>query len=143
MGEQSCKNDMKKLHFMTIETLCAVSFGVSGGSVSGSKTLYSITCNSRTGVFIQDCSYSILSGYSVTGCNIGSSMTIGCYNSSNCEHGNVRLVDGNSTLEGRVEFCTQGLWGAITTSNWDVNDAKVVCRQLGLPWECELNNKLL
>ena len=64
-------------------------------------------------------------------------MIIGCYESTSCEQGDIRLADGNSTFEGRVEFCTQGLWGAITASNWDVNDAKVVCRQLGLPWECE------
>lgn len=66
-------------------------------------------------------------------------MIIGCYESSNCEQGDIRLVDGNSMLEGRIEFCTQGLWGAISTSSWDANDARVVCRQLGLPWECELN----
>ena len=64
-------------------------------------------------------------------------MTVGCYESANCNAGDVSLVDGNSTLEGRVELCTQGLWGAITTSSWDTNYAKVACRQLGLPWECE------
>ena len=121
-------------------TYITVFFGISGGSVSGSKTLYSITCTGQTEVFTRDCSYSIIPGYSVSGCTIRSSMTIGCYSSSSCEQGDVRLVDGNNTLEGRVEFCTQGLWGAITTSSWDVNDAKAVCRQLGLPWECELNN---
>ena len=70
-------------------------------------------------------------------------MTVGCYESSTCNTGDIRLVDGNSTLEGRVELCTQGLWGAITTSRWDSNDAKVVCRQLGLPWECEFMLKYM
>jgi deleted-in-malignant-brain-tumors protein 1 len=47
-------------------------------------------------------------------------------------------MDGNSTSEGRVELCTQGLWGAISISGWDSNEAVVVCRQLGLPWECKI-----
>ena len=66
-------------------------------------------------------------------------MTVGCYESANCNAGNVRLMDGNSTSEGRVELCTQGLWGAITASDWSSSDAVVACRQLGLPWECELD----
>ena len=69
-------------------------------------------------------------------------MIAGCYKPSNCSVGDVRLVDGNSPSEGRVEFCIQGLWGAIAAiryySDWHSNDAKVVCKQLGLPWECEL-----
>ena len=48
-------------------------------------------------------------------------------------------MDGNSTMEGRVELCTQGLWGAIITSGWSSSDAVVACKQLGLPWECELD----
>ena len=69
-------------------------------------------------------------------------MMAGCYKPSNCSVGDLRLVDGNSTSEGRVEFCTQGLWGAIAIryySDWSTNDAKVVCKQLGLPWECEFD----
>ena len=115
----------------------AVSFGTSGGYVIGTTTLYSITCTGQTGVFTQDCTYSIIPGYSVPGCNLWSGMRVGCYEPSSCDQGGVRLVDGNSTFEGRVELCTQGLWGAITTSGWSSNDAEVVCRQLGLPWECE------
>ena len=122
-----------------IKASCAVSFGDSGGSVTGNTTLYGIICTGQTGVFTQDCSYNIIRGYSTLDCTISSSITVGCYESSNCEQGDIRLIDGNSALEGRVELCTQGLWGAITTTSWDVNDARVVCRQLGLPWECELN----
>ena len=69
-------------------------------------------------------------------------MIVGCYESASCNAGDVRLMDGNSTSEGRVELCAQGLWGAVTTSRWDSNDAKVVCRQLGFPWECKLNSFL-
>ena len=37
----------------------------------------------------------------------------------------------NST-EGRVELCVGGRWGSICETDWDNNDAEVVCRQLGI-----------
>ena len=41
-------------------------------------------------------------------------------------------------MEGRVEVCRGGVWGAVYDSEWDFNDAQVTCRQLGYPSECEL-----
>ena len=38
--------------------------------------------------------------------------------------------------EGIVEVCLNGVWGYIL-SGWNTPDAEVVCRQLGLSWECE------
>ena len=41
-------------------------------------------------------------------------------------------------MEGRVEVCRGGVWGAVYDSGWDFNDAQVTCRQLGYPSDCEL-----
>ena len=46
-------------------------------------------------------------------------------------NGLVQLVGGNKTGEGRVEIWYNSQWNTICDDFWDLNDANVVCRQLG------------
>ncbi len=48
-----------------------------------------------------------------------------------CANGDIRLADGGSRREGRVEICYNNRWGTICHDSWDKNDAVVVCGQLG------------
>ena len=48
-----------------------------------------------------------------------------------CTAGDIRLADGPSELEGRVEVCLGGEWGTICSDHWNSSDASVVCKQLG------------
>ncbi|XP_059360811.1 scavenger receptor cysteine-rich type 1 protein M130-like [Carassius carassius] len=56
----------------------------------------------------------------------------------NCEHlkdagvtcNNVKLVDGSSECDGRVQIRYNRQWGAVCYSGWDLADATVLCQEL-------------
>ena len=47
------------------------------------------------------------------------------------KEGDIRLVGGSYSWQGRVEIFLLGVWGTICDDASDYREARVVCRQLG------------
>ena len=54
-----------------------------------------------------------------------------CTAEPQCNETDVRLMDGSTPSNGRVEICVNGIWGSVCDDNWGIKDANVVCQQLG------------
>ena len=86
-----------------------------------------------------------VNGYSGNGFTCGEDMNEMSYSIKNlhslseCSDGDVRLVGGNNTLEGRVELCQNNAYRTVCDDFWDELEAKVVCRQMGYLGEGKCN----
>jgi deleted-in-malignant-brain-tumors protein 1 len=73
-------------------------------------------------------------------CTIKTSFYVYCV-TENCTYGSVRLINGKSSDEGKVELCLFSskrnayIWATLCDHFWGTFEAQVVCRQLGIPTE--------
>ena len=75
-------------------------------------------------------------------CQIGIFVALDCdyynnvlYTVGDYRDGDIRLVGGSYSWEGRVEIYLSGIWGTISSAN--SLGAQVVCRQLGYDTRCK------
>ena len=48
-----------------------------------------------------------------------------------CKNGEIRLVGGESSSEGRLEICYNDIWTPVCVSYFHDEEAAVACKQLG------------
>ena len=98
------------------------------GSGRGSIHYNFVQCNGAE-THLNNCTKRTIGIY----CSHYDDVGVGCEDS--CDNGTVRLIEGRSANEGRVEICANEMWGTIcdTDGSWGAEEATVICRQLGLP----------
>lgn len=68
-------------------------------------------------------------------CEIDHKTTIHIPTGTACTNGQVRLQNGNTTSEGRVEYCFEGKWNPLCSI--DGITASLICKQLGFNSTCK------
>ena len=117
-----------KLHFFCIATTALLNIENLFGVGSGTPIIGVPYCSGRENTFSECTAFTDTSG-----CTSSDVIGVVCQSSSNdtCTEGMVRLGGGNTPYEGRLEMCKDNIWSTVCDDYFGVNEATVVCQQLG------------
>nr|XP_054748965.1 deleted in malignant brain tumors 1 protein-like [Lytechinus pictus] len=104
-----------------LEATVSAAHGVGNGHI----ILDNVQCMG-TEVNLTDCLHD---GFLMHNCQPNEDAGVVCQTADNSY--TIRLVGGNVASEGRVEVVYNDEWGTICDDDWDIDDARVICRQLG------------
>ncbi|CAC5422959.1 Neurotrypsin,Scavenger receptor cysteine-rich type 1 protein M130,Mucin-like protein,Hemicentin-1,Thrombospondin-2,Semaphorin-5A [Mytilus coruscus] len=96
------------------------------GNGEGMIWLDDVVC-SKTKAGIDMCSNT---GWGISDCSHLEDVGVRCYGSVEIFQGDLRLVGGNTSRDGRLEVYYNNQWGTVCDDQFDVVDARVACRQL-------------
>ncbi|XP_043537050.1 deleted in malignant brain tumors 1 protein-like [Chiloscyllium plagiosum] len=144
-GESQCSGRLEMLYAGNWETVCDLHWDLNNANVVCAQLNCGVALSIPTRIrfgngtgpirrnrleckgsekSLLDCPLSPVSQYE---CTHRDDVSVICSN----ERWPLRLTHGGSRCDGRVEIYQDGNWGQLLDKGWDLNDANVVCRQLG------------
>ena len=144
------------INILTIFPGAAPLYSAPFGQGAGPIYIKSISCTGNENN-INNCtigtSYNYCSHYDDAGLRCGGDVKVYYSCSFDClwfnliefctSEGEVRLIGGETSLQGTVQICIGGVWGSVCDSGWGTMDAIVVCNQLDNTTIGEFSSSLL
>uniref|UniRef100_A0A670IBY1 SRCR domain-containing protein n=1 Tax=Podarcis muralis TaxID=64176 RepID=A0A670IBY1_PODMU len=145
-GENSCQGRLEVHHDGTWGTVCdddwdlkdaqvvcqqlgcgeatAALLSAYFGKGSGSILLNAVQCKGNESSF-EDCSHN---GWGVHDCKHKEDASVICSGTSSYS---LYILISKNSCQGRVEVYHNGEWGTVCDDEWDINDARIVCKEVG------------